>query len=123
MPSTRTLATSLLPTDDGLRLDDVSIGPDQIVATLEATAPRSTCPVCGTWSETVHSLYQRTMADLPWGQQTVQLRLRVRKFFVTGSFWDRGDQSGSKWRLRGWRGSWCSRRHAGCRPVPPHAQP
>ena len=81
MPSTRTLATSLLPTDDGLRLDDVSIGPDQIVATLEATAPRSTCPVCGTWSETVHSLYQRTMADLPWGQQTVQLRLRVRKCF------------------------------------------
>ena len=37
--------------------------------------------MCGTWSETIHSLYQRTIADLPWGQQTVQLRLRVRKFF------------------------------------------
>jgi len=81
MPSTRTLATSLLSTDHGLRLDDVSIGADQIVATLEATAPRSTCPVCGTWSETVHSLYQRTLADLPWGRQTVRLQLRVRKFF------------------------------------------
>jgi transposase len=80
MPTARTLATSLLPTDDGLRLDDVSIGPDQIIATLEATAPRSTCPVCGTWSETVHSLYQRTIADLPWGRQTVRLHLRVRKF-------------------------------------------
>jgi transposase len=77
MPSTRTLATDLLPTEHGLRLDDVSIGPDQIVATLEATAARSTCPVCGTWSETIHSLYQRTIADLPWGRQT----LRVRKFF------------------------------------------
>jgi transposase len=57
------------------------IGPDQIVATLEATAPRATCPVCGTWSEAIHSLYQRTIADLPWGQQKVCLHLRVRKFF------------------------------------------
>lgn len=81
MPTTRTLATSLLPTGGGLRLDDVMIGPDQIVATLEATAPRATCPVCGTWSEAIHSLYQRTIADLPWGCQTVQLHLRVRKFF------------------------------------------
>ena len=45
-----------------LRLDDVSIGPDQVVATLEATAPRGTCPGCGTWSEAVHSHYQRTFA-------------------------------------------------------------
>jgi transposase len=59
----------------------VSIGPDQIVAILVAMSPRGTCPVCGTWSEVIHSLYQRTIADLPWGQQTVQLRLRVRKFF------------------------------------------
>ena len=81
MPTTRTLATTLLPTDHGLRLDDVTIGPDQIVAILVATSPRGTCPVCGTWSETIHSQYQRTITDLPWGQQTVQLRLRVRKFF------------------------------------------
>lgn len=81
MPSTRTLATSLLPPDRGLRLDDVSIGPDQIVATLEAITPRATCPICGIWSEAVHSLYQRTIADLPWGRQTVRLQLRARKFF------------------------------------------
>lgn len=35
MPATRTLATSILPTVDGLRLDDVSIGAAQIVAPLE----------------------------------------------------------------------------------------
>jgi transposase len=81
MPTTRTLATILLPTDDGLRLDDVTIGPDQIVATLEATASRATCPICGTWSEAIHSLYRRTIADLPWGRQTVRLHLRIRKFF------------------------------------------
>jgi transposase len=81
MPTTRTLATSLLPLDRGLRLEEVSIEPDQIVATLEAIASRATCPICGTWSEAVHSLYRRTIADLPWGQQTVRLHLRVRKFF------------------------------------------
>ena len=81
MPTTRTLASSLLPTDRGLRLDDVSIGPDQIVATLEAITSRATCPSCGIWSEAVHSLYQRTIADLPWGRQTVRLQLRARKFF------------------------------------------
>jgi transposase len=81
MPSTRTLATTLLPLRHGLRLRDVSIGPDQIVATLAATAPRGACPSCGTRSEAVHSHYQRTIADLPWGSQAVRLHLRVRKFY------------------------------------------
>jgi transposase len=81
MPTTRTLATNLLPPDHGLQLRDVSIGPDQIVATLEATVPRGTCPKCGTWSEAVHSYYQRTTADLPWGGHSVRLHLQVRKFF------------------------------------------
>jgi transposase len=81
MPSTRTLATSLLPAGRGLQLRDVSIGPDQIVATLEAAAPQGACPSCGTWSAAVHSRYQRTIADLPWGGQAVRLHLRVRKFY------------------------------------------
>src|SRR5436309_5544538 len=80
MPTTHTLATSLLPPDRGLRLDAVSIGPDQIVATLEAITARATCPSCGSWSEAVRSLSQRTSAELPWGRQTVRLQLRARKF-------------------------------------------
>src|SRR5215210_1273889 len=81
MPSTRTLATNLLPLGHGLQLRDVSIGPAQIVAALEATAPQGACPSCGTWSGAVHSHYQRAIADLPWGGQAVRLRLRVRKFY------------------------------------------
>src|SRR5215208_1862602 len=81
MSSTPTLATNLLPLGHGIRLRDVTIGPDQIVATLEATAPRGACPRCGTWSEAVHSHYQRTIADLPWGGQAVRFHLHVRKFF------------------------------------------
>src|SRR5215208_2146669 len=81
MPSTRTLAASLLPPGRDLQCRDVLIGPDEIVATLEATALRGTCPSCGTSSEAIHSHYQRTIADLPWGGHTVRLHLRVRKFF------------------------------------------
>lgn len=36
------------------------IEPDQIVATVAATLPRGTSPVCETWSDAVHSRYQRT---------------------------------------------------------------
>jgi transposase len=81
MPSTRTLATSLLPPSRDLQCRDVLIGSDEIVATLEATARRGTCPSCGTWSEAIHSHYQRTIADLPWGGHSVRLHLHVRKFF------------------------------------------
>src|SRR5919199_1008068 len=81
MPSTRTLATSLLPPSRDLQCREVLIGAAEIVATLEAPAPRGTCPHCGTWSEAIHSHYQRTIADLPWGGHTVRLHLRVRKFF------------------------------------------
>jgi len=37
MPTIRALATSLLPPGHGFQLRDVSIGPDQIIATLETT--------------------------------------------------------------------------------------
>src|SRR5919202_5271057 len=81
MLDTRTLATTLLPTAPGLRLDRVTIGADEILATLVATQPRSACPVCGHLARSVHSTYQRTLADLPWGRCPVRLHLVVRKFF------------------------------------------
>ncbi len=81
MLTTRTLGTSLLPADHGLRLVDVAIAPDRIGATLVTTSPRAACPVCDTWSTRVHSHYQRSIADLPWGRLSVRLHLQVRKFF------------------------------------------
>jgi len=81
MLNTRTLATTLLPTAPGLRLDQVTIGADEILATLVATQPWSACPVCGGLAQAVHSSYQRTLTDLPWGRFAVRLHLVVRKFF------------------------------------------
>jgi len=68
-----------------LRLDHLTIGADEILVTLVATAPQSPCPVCGRQARSVHSSYQRTLADLPWGQHAVRLQLVVRKFFCRTS--------------------------------------
>ena len=39
------------------------------------------CPLCDRRSKRVHSRYERTLVDLPWGVHTVTLRLRVRRLF------------------------------------------
>jgi transposase len=60
---------ALLLVDDGLT----------ILASSEATdAP---CPLCGWRSGRVHSRYRRTLADLPWADVAVSIRVQVRKFF------------------------------------------
>jgi hypothetical protein len=60
---------------EALRLHDGSV---TILASPGAAA--APCPVCGQRSRRVHSRYARTIADLPWAGQPVQLRLTVRKF-------------------------------------------
>lgn len=39
------------------------------------------CPLCGRRSKRIHSRYERTLADLPWGTHAVTIRLRVRRLF------------------------------------------
>ena len=39
------------------------------------------CPLCRRRAGRVHSRYERTLADLPWGEHAVVLRLRVRRLF------------------------------------------
>jgi transposase len=64
----------------GLRLDDLVLAPNAVVALLVATAPSAPCPRCGTPSGRVHSRYRRTVADLPCQDRPVALRLVVRRF-------------------------------------------
>jgi hypothetical protein len=48
--------------------------------------PLAKCPGCGYYSSRrIHSVYRRTLADLPWCGTPVRLRLRVRKFFCDGT--------------------------------------
>jgi transposase len=39
------------------------------------------CPLCRRRASRVHSRYERTLADLPWGEHAILLRLRVRRLF------------------------------------------
>jgi transposase len=50
-----------------------------IRAIVDGSAVR--CPVCGELADRVHSHATRTIADLPWAQVTMRLRVQVRKFF------------------------------------------
>lgn len=72
---------NLLPDAPGLTLEDARFADDEMTAILRSTAPSSPCPLCGAASASVHSRYQRTPTDLPWGGHPVKLVLRVRKFF------------------------------------------
>jgi transposase len=76
----QTLITELFPPDRGIRLTEVIVGDQSVQVQLTTTAPTASCPDCATPSSSVHSHYQRRLADLPWGALAVRLQLLVRKF-------------------------------------------
>ena len=41
------------------------------------------CPCCAQLSHRIHSHYVRTLADLPWQERAVCIRLHARRFFCT----------------------------------------
>jgi hypothetical protein len=55
--------------------------PPRVADHLEAGEGTHTCPDCSQPSLHIHSSYQRTLADLPWGTTPIQLLLSVRRFF------------------------------------------
>ncbi|MGF1447330.1 MAG: transposase family protein [Pikeienuella sp.] len=77
MPGTRK-TDRLLPS--GLVVDDVLIGPDEVVIAAHAAGRGSECPNCGRFSRRVHSRYERCLSDLPAHGRRVQVRLSVRRF-------------------------------------------
>ena len=74
------LTTLLLPGPSCLRLTDISTSDAGISLDLTATRGAVSCPSCSVESDHVHSLYQRTVADLPWAGVPVTLHLHVRRF-------------------------------------------
>ena len=71
---------TLLPKTPGLRLENTAIDTRTLSLTVASTCPSGTCPVCKHQTSRLHSHYQRTLADLPWGGRSVCLSLRVRRF-------------------------------------------
>jgi transposase len=71
----------LLPLGDGLLIERMSREGQQIIVSVRSTAAFSRCPLCAVASESIHSHYLRTVADLPEAGQPVILKLTVRRFF------------------------------------------
>jgi transposase len=73
----------LSPDPASVRLDTWAIEPARpaITLTLRPRSRTAPCPLCGRRSGRIHSRYERTLADLPWGDHVVALRLRVRRLF------------------------------------------
>jgi transposase len=70
----------LLPED----MEPVGVLPGPSGITVHARRPKKAsarCPLCGKRSSKVHSRYIRTIADLPWRNVCVTLRIRARRFF------------------------------------------
>ena len=77
------LLSSLLPDPVNVQLVSGEVNPAQAVITLQLRSQQTSlsCPHCQVPTERVHSHYQRTLADLPWGDWSVRLGLTVRKLF------------------------------------------
>lgn len=71
----------LLALDESLLIEQVSQEERHVIVSVRSTAPTSRCPLCAAPSESIHSHYLRTVADLPCVGQVVVLRLTVRRFF------------------------------------------
>jgi transposase len=76
----QTLMTELFPPTCGIRLTEVIVEDQSVQVQLTAIAPTALCPDCATPSSSVHSHYQRRLADLPGGSLAVRIQLLVRKF-------------------------------------------
>jgi len=73
----------LLPDATHVRLETWALEPAQsaITINLRARQTMACCPLCGRRSKRVHSRYVRTLADLPWGEYAVTIRLSIRRLF------------------------------------------
>ncbi len=77
------LLSCLLPGATHVRLETWTFEPAQSAITINLHARQATarCPLCARRSKRVHSHYERTLADLPWGEHVVTVRLSIRRLF------------------------------------------
>ena len=77
------LLSCLLPDTTHVRLETWSLEPAQSVITilLRTRQVSADCPLCGRRAKRVHSHYERTLADLPWGEYAASIRLKIRRLF------------------------------------------
>lgn len=72
------IGAPLLPTD-------LVFAPDLIAVALTSRIRAAPCPVCGQFSDRVHSRYRRVLADLPLCGREFALVLSLRKFLCSNA--------------------------------------
>ena len=70
----------LVPHLIGLHLCQLIIEEERLTLVVASTRRTGTCPSCQRKSSRIHSHYERTIADLPWGSRPIRLRLQARRF-------------------------------------------
>ena len=77
------LPSILLPDPVSVRLETWTFEPASpaIVLTLTSRRCPTPCPLCSQPATRTHSRYERRLADRPWGEYGVVVRLRVRRMF------------------------------------------
>ena len=73
--------SALLPPSLPLRLEGVEQQGLTLILTVCSIEKERACPVCGQPSRSVHSRYQRTLADLPVQGLRLHFRLSARRFY------------------------------------------
>lgn len=73
--------SALLPPSLPLRLEQAEQKESWLTLTVVSTQEAHACPVCGHPSASMHSRYQRTLADLPVQGLRLRFRLSVRRFY------------------------------------------
>lgn len=72
--------TTLLADPAAINLDLLVSEKGYITLIVQTVQPHPGCPKCGQASTSLHSRYQRRVADLPWHGVTIKLQLNTRKF-------------------------------------------
>ncbi len=73
-------ADTILANPDIIQLESFISEPNAITIVIHSKQKRPLCPNCHQPSASLHSHYQRAVADLPWHDISVKLRLKTRKF-------------------------------------------
>jgi len=68
----------LLPS--GVVVDDVTVGPDEVVIAAHAFGQGAECPGCGRLSRRLHGQYTCYLSDVPAHGRRVRVCLSVRRF-------------------------------------------
>jgi transposase len=72
--------STLLADPAAIELEHFVSQPNSINLVVHSVQSQPSCPRCGHPSASLHSRYQRAVADLPWHGVAIKLVLHTRKF-------------------------------------------